>query len=73
MLYFLLRFCLFMRDRMREREWGGVGRDTGRGRNRLPAGTLRWDSNPGLWDHDLGHRQMLKTLSHPGIPNSMVF
>ena len=46
---------LFMRDRER-------GRDTGRGRSRLSAGTLMWDLIPGLWDHDLSQRQM---LGHP--------
>ena len=45
---------LFMRDTERER-----GRDTGRGRNRLHAGTLMWDSIPGLQDHALGRRWAL--------------
>ena len=43
-----------MRDRERER-----GRDTGRGRSMLHAGSLMWDSIPGLQDHALGQRQML--------------
>ncbi|CAD7673553.1 unnamed protein product [Nyctereutes procyonoides] len=30
------------------------GRDTGRGRSRLHAGSLMWDSIPGLQDHTLG-------------------
>ena len=30
------------------------GRDTGRGRSRLHAGTPTWDSIPGLQDHALG-------------------
>ena len=49
-----------MRDTQRER-----GRDTGRGRSRLHAGSLMWDLIPALWDHALSQRQM---LSHPGIP-----
>ena len=39
------------RERKRERE---RGRDTGRGRSRLHAGSLTWDSIPGLQDHTLG-------------------
>ena len=33
------------------------GRDTGRGRSRLHAGNLTWDSIPGPQDHALGRRQ----------------
>ena len=50
-----------MRDRER-------GRDMRRGRSRLHAGSLKWDSIPGLQDHALGRRQALNHLSHPGIP-----
>ena len=49
----------------RERE---RGRDTGRGRSWLHAGSPTWDWVPGLQKHALGWRQMLKLLSHPGIP-----
>ena len=35
------------------------GRDTGRGRSRLPAGSPMWDLIPGLQDHTLSQRQML--------------
>ena len=49
-----LRFYLFIHGRHRER-----GRDTGRGRSRLHAGSLTWDSIPGLQDHTLGRRQTL--------------
>ena len=35
------------------------GRDTGRGRSRLPAGSLVQDSIPGPQDHVLGQRQAL--------------
>ena len=38
---------------MTERE-----RETGRGRSRLHAGSLMWDSIPGLRDHNLSQRQM---------------
>ena len=38
-----------MRDTERERS-----RDTGRGRSRLHAGSLMWDSIPGLQDQALG-------------------
>ena len=42
----------------------GEGRDTGGGRSRLHAGSLTWDSIPGLQDRALG----TKPLRHPGIP-----
>lgn len=29
------------------------------------------DSIPGLWDHALSRRQMLKELSHTGVPHSL--
>ena len=40
-----------MRDIERKRE---RGRDTGRGRSRLHARSLMWDSIRGLQDHALG-------------------
>ena len=43
-----------MRDAERKR-----GRDTGRGKSRIHAGSPMWDSIPELWDHDLSQRQML--------------
>ena len=57
-----------MIERERER-----GRDTGRGRNRLHAGSPMWDLIPGLQDHALGQRQAAKPLSHPGIPRKQDF
>ena len=56
-LFFLmlpLRFYLFIHERHRER-----GRDSGRGRSRLPVGSPKWDSIPGPQDHNLSQRQML--------------
>ena len=44
---------LFIHERHTER-----GRDTGRGRSRLPAEILMQDLIPGLRDHDLSQRQM---------------
>ena len=41
---------------MKERE---SARDIGRGRSRLPLGTLMQDLIPGPQDHDLNQRQML--------------
>ena len=53
--FFFLRFIyLFIYDGQRERE---RGRDTGGGRSRLHAGSLMWDSIPGLQNHALGQRQ----------------
>ena len=55
LLYLIfLRFYLFIHERHRE-----SGRDIGRGRSRLPAGNLMWDSIPGPPDYDLSRRQML--------------
>ena len=45
---------LFMKDTEGER-----GRDTGRRRSRLHAGSPMWDSILGLQDHALGRRQAL--------------
>ena len=44
----------FMRYIETERE---RGRDTGRGRSRLLAGSPTWDSTPGPQDQALGRRQ----------------
>ena len=52
-----------MRDTHTER-----GRDTGRGRSRLYAGTLMWDSIPRLQDHALGLRQALNRCATQGSP-----
>ena len=50
---FKKRFYLFIHETERERE-RERGRDTSRGRSRLHAGSLTWDSNLGLQDHALG-------------------
>ena len=49
--FFKKRFYLFIHAR---------DRDLGRGRSRLPVGSLMQDSVSGPWDHDLNQRQMLK-------------
>ena len=49
---FFLRLYLFIHKRHRER-----GRDIGRKRSRLPAGSSMWDSIPGPQDHTPGFRQ----------------
>ena len=51
--YYFLKI-LFIYDRHRKR-----GRDTGRGRGRLHAGSPTRDSVLGLQDHALGQRQVL--------------
>ena len=48
------RYYLFIHERHRER-----GRDTGRGRTRLPAGNLMQDWIPGPRGHTQSRRQML--------------
>ena len=55
-----LKKYLFIHERHRE---------TGRGKSRLPAGSLLWDSIPGPWDHALSQKQM---LSHWAIQASLV-
>ena len=52
---FFFFIYLFM-ETHRERGW-----DTGRGRSRLPAGSLMRDSVPAPQDHDLSPRQMLNS------------
>ena len=47
--FFKIFIYLFMRDTEGQR-----GRDTGRGRSRLHAGSPMWHSIPGLQDHALG-------------------
>ena len=50
------------------------GRDIGRGRSRLPEGSLKQVLIPGLPGSLLNQRQMLSHwLSHPGIPANSFF
>ena len=42
---------------MRDTGEGGAGRNIGRGKRRLHAGSPIWDLIPGLQDHALGQRQ----------------
>ena len=49
------------------------GRDIGRGRSRLHAGSRLQDLIPGLWDHALSQRQMLNRWATPGIPVCSLF
>ena len=60
-LFFKDFIYLFMRDTEK-------GRDIGRGRSRLPAGSPMWDLDPGPWDHTLSQRQ---TLSHRATQASL--
>ena len=48
---FFKRFYLFIHERHTQRE---RGRDAGRRRSRLLAGSPMWDSIPALQDHALG-------------------
>ena len=54
LLHVIFIRILFIHERHRER-----GRDIGRERNRLHAGSPMWDSIPGLQNYALGQRQML--------------
>ena len=60
---FFLRFDLFIHETQRER-----GRDTGRGRSRLNAGSPMWDLIPGAQDHTLSRRQTLKHWATQASP-----
>ena len=66
-LGFFLRFYSFIHERHRER-----GRDTGRGRSRLHAGSPMWDSIPGPQDHALGQRQVPNRRATQGSPSYFV-
>ena len=55
----------FMRDRER-------GRDTGRGRSRLPVGSPMQDLVPELWDQALSQRQTLNPAEPPRCPYTYV-
>ena len=46
------------------------GRDIGRGRRRLHAGSQTWDSIPGFWDHTL---RQAPTTEPPRRPNIWTF
>ena len=52
-----------MRDKERER-----GRDTGRGRSRLHAGSPMWGLDPGSPGLRPGPKARAEPLRHPGIP-----
>ena len=68
-LIFLKDFIhLFMRDIQRER-----GRDTGRGRSRLHAGSPTWDLILGLQDRTLGQRQAPNCCATQGSPIVLIY
>ena len=48
--------------------WKERSKDAGRGRSRLYAGSLTWDSIPGPQDHALGQRQVLNCWAPQGSP-----
>ena len=58
--HFLKKYILFIYSWETESE---KSRDIGRGRSRLPTGSLMWDSIPRLQDHALSWRQMLNCLA----------
>ena len=62
------RFYLFIHERRTER-----GRDTGRGRSRLPVGSPMRDSIPGPWGHTLSRRQALNHWATQGSQKLTVF
>ena len=64
-VFFILRFYLFIHERMTERE---RGRDTGRGRSRLLEGKLMWDWIPGPQGQALSPKQ-LSTSEPPRHPS----
>ena len=62
-LSFFLRFYLFINERHTEKE--ERGRDIGRGRSRLLAGSPMWDLMPDPWPESKAGTQ---PLSHLGVP-----
>ena len=48
------------------------GRDTGRGRSRLHAGSPTWDSIPYLQDRALGQRQVPTRCATQGSPGALL-
>ena len=62
--FFLKILFIYSWKTQRER-----GRDTGRGRSRLQAGSLMWDLIPGLQDHTLAQRQVLNCWATQGSPH----
>ena len=62
------KYILFIYSFMIDRE-GEKGRDTGRGRSRLNAGSLMRDLIPGLQGSRPGPKAGAKPLSYPGIPS----
>ena len=64
--FFKKRFYLFMRNR---------GRDTGRGRSKLPVGSQRQDSIPGLRDHILNTLSRRQMFNHRAtqVPQEVQF
>ena len=60
------RFYLFMRHTQRQRH---RQRDIGRGRSRLPGGTLMQGLNPRIWASLPETKADTQPLSHPGTPN----
>ena len=65
-----LRFYLFIHERQRQRE---RGKDTGRGRSSLHAGSPTWDSIPDSPESRPGLKVGAKLLSHSGIPGIPIF
>ena len=61
--FFFKILILFIHERHAERS-----RDIGRGRSKLPVGSLMQDSIPGPWDRNLSQRQ---TLNHLATQASM--
>ena len=47
-----------------------MGRDIGRGRSRLPEGSLMWDWIPEPQDYNPEPKADTQPLNHPGAPTS---
>jgi len=62
----------FFKDFICQRERASTSRGIRRQREKQAprlARSLRQDSIPGAWDHDLSQRQSPNGLSHPGVPS----
>ena len=77
-LIFFLNVYLFLRERKTEYEQGGEKEKETQNLKQAPSLSCQPRAQRGArtsepWDHDLSWSQTLNQLSHPGVPESMLF